>query len=126
MIRTTCPSLPMRMNALGTKGAPAELAGVVDAAIEGWVAKPINKPPPSAALALRNWRREVMSALLLAVAGTVRRALDSLADSQIRAAAADVPGHGGVDVAIGRLGICGEQRRRGHDLVRVAINAMRS
>src|SRR5882672_3021657 len=113
MVSTICPSLPMRMNALGVNGA--------DAPSEGPVLNPINKPPPNAALAPRNSRRDVMSGPLLAV----RRVLDSLADSHIGAAATDVPRHGGVDIAIGRLGIGGEQRRRGHDLAGLAIAALR-
>src|SRR5207245_11470837 len=103
MVRTICPSLPMRMNALGTNGAPEALSAAAD------VLNPINIPPPSAALALRNWRREIMSGPFLAM----RRVLDSLADSHIRTAAADVPRHRGVDIAIGRVGVGREQRRPG-------------
>src|SRR5881396_496551 len=113
MVRTICPSLPMRIKALGEN--------VADAPSEGPVLNPINKPPPNAALALRNSRRDVMSSPLLAV----RRVLDSLADSHISTAAADVPRHRGVDVAIGRVGVGGEQRRCGHDLARLAIAALR-
>src|SRR6266508_209856 len=115
MVRTICPSLPMRMKALGVNAAAA-------APIEGPVLKPIRSPPPSAALALRNCRRErsiVMSCPFLG------RVLDSRADSHIRTAAADVPRHGGVDVAISRVGIGGEQRRCGHDLPGLAIAALR-
>src|SRR6267378_3377128 len=115
MVRTICPSLPMRMKALGVNVATA-------APIEGPVLKPIRSPPPSAALALRNCRRErsiVMSCPFLG------RVLDSLADSHISAAATDVPRHGSVDIAIGRLGVGREQRRRGHDLAGLAIAALR-
>src|SRR6266581_1183523 len=115
MVRTTCPSLPMRMKALGVNAAAA-------APIEGPVLKPMRSPPPSAALALTNCRRErstVMSGPFLG------RVLDSLADAHISAAATDVPRHGGVDVAIGRVGLGGEQRRRGHDLAGLAIAALR-
>src|SRR2546427_729698 len=105
MVRTICPSLPMRMKALGTNGA-------ADAPIEGPVLNPINRPPPNATPVLRNWRREIISGPFLAV----RRVLDSRADSHIGAAPTDVPRHGGVDIAIGRVGLGREQRRRGHDL----------
>src|SRR5712672_2732038 len=101
----------MRMNALGVNAAPAAPSAL---RIEGLAVKPMSRPPPSAALTLRNCRRErftLMSGLLLAVRPTVRRALDSLADAHIRTAATDIPGHGLVDVAIGRLGLRGEQRR---------------
>src|SRR5258706_886380 len=113
MTRTTCPSLSMRMKALGVNG--------VAAAIAGQVLNPTNKPPPTAALVTRNWRREVISSLLL----SARRALDSFADSHIGTAAADVPRHGGVNIAVGRVGLRGEQRRRGHDLARLAVAALR-
>src|SRR6266850_2772127 len=115
MVSTICPSLPMRIKALGVNAAAA-------APIEGPILKPIRSPPPSAALALRNCRRErstVMSGPFLS------GVLDSLADSDIRAAAADVSRHGGVDVAIGRVRLGGEQRRRGHDLAGLAIAALR-
>src|SRR6266853_1838970 len=118
MVRTICPSLPMRMKAFGVNAAPA-------APSAEWAApvlKPIRSPPPSAALALRNCRRErsiVMSCPFLG------RVLDSLADSHISAAATDVPRHGSVDIAIGRLGVGREQRRRGHDLAGLAIAALR-
>src|SRR5260221_7391224 len=118
MVSTICPSLPMRIKALGTNGA-------ADAPIEGPVLNPINRPPPNTALVLRNWRREIMSGPFLGVRRSVRRALDSLADSHISAAAADVPRHGGVDVAMGRVGLGREQRRRGHDLTGLAIAALR-
>src|SRR5437879_6758057 len=121
MVRTICPSLPMRMKALGVNASAA-------APIEGPVLKPMRSPPPSIALALRNGRRErstVMSGPFLAARRTMRRVLDSLADSHISTAAADVPRHGGVDVAVGRVGFGGEQRRRGHDLAGLAIAALR-
>src|SRR6266853_4130783 len=118
MVRTICPSLPMRMKAFGVNAAPA-------APSAEWAApvlKPIRSPPPSAALALRNCRRERSTAMSGPFLGGV---LDSLADSHISAAAADVPRHCGVDVAIGRVGLGGEQRRRGHDLAGLAIAALR-
>src|SRR5437899_431322 len=94
MVRTICPSLAMRMKALGVNAAAA-------APTEGPVLKPMRSPPPSAALALRNCRRErsmVMSGPFLG------RVLDSLADSHISTAAADVPRHRGVDVDIDAAG----------------------
>src|SRR5207247_6197037 len=115
MVRTICPSLAMRMKALGVNAAAA-------APTEGPVLKPMRSPPPSAALALRNCRRERSTVMSGPFLGGV---LDSLADSHIRTAAADVPRHRGVDVAIGRVGLGGEQRRRGHDLAGLAIAALR-
>src|SRR6267143_2128813 len=118
MVRTICPSLPMRMKAFGVNAAPA-------APSAEWAApvlKPMRSPPPSAALALRNCRRERSTAMSGPFLGGV---LDSLADSHIRATATDVPRHGGVDIAIGRVGLGGEQRRCGHDLAGLAIAALR-
>src|SRR6267142_2399939 len=115
MVRTICPSLPMRIKALGANAAAS-------APIKGPVLKPMRSPPPSAALALRNCRRERSTVMSGPFLGGV---LDSLADSDIRAAAADVSRHGGVDVAIGRVRLGGEQRRCGHDLAGLAIAALR-
>src|SRR6266705_6708920 len=115
MVRTICPSPPMRIKALGVNAAAA-------APIEGPVLKPMRSPPPSAALALRNCRRERSTVMSGPFPG---RVLDSLADSHISAAAADVPRHGGVDIAVGRVGVGREQRRRGHDLAGLAIAALR-
>src|SRR6267143_1028545 len=118
MVRTICPSLPMRMKAFGVNAAPAALSAVLAVP----VLKPITSPPPSAALALRNCRRERSTVISGPFLGGV---LDSLADSHISATAADVPRHGGVDIAVGRVGLGGEQRRCGHDLAGLAIAALR-
>src|SRR5882762_9915708 len=118
MVRTICPSAPMRMKALGVNAAPAAPSAVRAAP----VLKPIRSPPPSAALALRNCRRERSTVMSDPFLGGV---LDSLADSHISAAATDVPRHGGVDIAIGRVRVGGQQRRCGHDLAGLAIPALR-
>src|SRR6267143_1017921 len=118
MVSTICPSAPMRMKALGVNVAPAAPSAVRAAP----VLKPMRSPPPRAALALRNCRRERSTVISGPFLGGV---LDSLADSHISATAADVPRHGGVDIAIGRVGLGGEQRRRGHDLAGLAIAALR-
>src|SRR3977135_1217263 len=99
MVRTICPSLPIRIKALGANAAAA-------APIEGPVLKPMRSPPPSAALALRNCRRERSTVMSGPFLGGV---LDSLADPDVRTTAPDVPRHCGVDVAIGRVGLGGEQ-----------------
>src|SRR3981189_76298 len=95
---------------------------VAAAPIAGTVLKPLRTPPPSAALALRNCRRERSTVMSGPFLGGV---LDSLADSHIRTAATDVPRHRGVDIAVGWVGIRGEQRRRGHDLAGLAVAALR-
>src|SRR5258706_6212126 len=125
MVRTICPSLSMRMKALGVNAELEAPWAALASPIEGPRVNPISMPPPSDAPALRNWRRVVMSAAFLVVHHYTRRVLDSFADSRIGAAATDVPGHGGVDVAIGRVGLAGEQRCRRHDLARLAVAALR-
>src|SRR5882724_10019574 len=131
MVRTICPSLPMRIKALGVNGGVAAFSAASAAPIEGAVVNPTRRPPPSTALTLRKRRRErstpslstrpivrleVMSGPLLVARHTMRRALDSFTYAHIRAAATDVPGHRAVDIAIRRVGLRGEQRRCGHDL----------
>src|SRR5436189_5407076 len=118
MVMTTCPSLPMRMKALGVNGGLATFWAASAAPIEGPAVKPMRRPPPTAALTLRKRRRErstpslstrstirleVMSGSLLVAGHTMRRALDSLTDAHIGAAATDVSRHRGVDVGIARL-----------------------
>src|SRR5882672_6312274 len=115
MVRTICPSLPMRIKALGANAAAA-------APIEGPVLKPIRRPPPRAALALRNCRRKRSTVMSGPFLGGV---LDSLADSDIRTAAADVPRHRGVDIAISRVRVGGEQGGGGHDLAGLAVATLR-
>src|SRR5579871_4166458 len=51
--------------------------------------------------------------------------MDSLSNALISAAAANVSGHGFVDVFVGRLGRLSQQLRRGHDLPGLAIAALR-
>src|SRR5882672_2416125 len=125
MVRTICPSLSMRMKALGVNAELEAPWAALASPIEGPRVNPISMPPPSDAPALRNWRRVVMSAAFLVVRHYTRRVLDSFADSHVGTAATDVPRHGGVDIAIGRVRLGGEQRCRGHDLARLAITALR-
>src|ERR1700752_2670167 len=140
MVRTICPSPPMRMKALGVNGEPATLWAASAWRIEGNTVKPMRRPPPTAAPTPRKRRRErsnpsvstrsiirllVMSGPFLAVRRAARRVLDALADSHIGAAATDVSRHGVVDIAVGRVGLGGEQRRCGHDLAGLAITALR-
>src|SRR6266849_1257493 len=66
-----------------------------------------------------------MSGTFLIVPGTVRRVLDSRADSDIRTTATDVSRHGTVYVRVAGAGILREQRRSRHDLAGLAIAALR-
>src|SRR2546422_813823 len=130
----------MRMNAFGVNGSLTTFSAAPATLIERPAVNPISKPPPSAALALRKRRRErsrlsrstrpiarleVMSGPFLVTRRSMRRALDPGADARIGPAATDVSGHGIVDIAIGRVGLSGEQRRCGHDLAGLAIAALR-
>src|SRR5215510_6157560 len=50
--------------------------------------------------------------------------LDRFANAEIGPAAADVAGHRVIDVGIGRMWVAGKERRRGHDLARLAVAAL--
>src|SRR5229473_1149011 len=54
-----------------------------------------------------------------------RRLPDREADAIVGAATAYVPAHGAFDFGVGRALHLGEQRRRAHDLARLAIAALR-
>src|SRR3954462_11548517 len=98
--------------------------------------KPTLSPPPIAADCLRKVLREEANLVvfvmgcslrlhrLLGAAGRLRRGMDRLADTRVRAAAADV-GHRVVDVFVGRVRVLPEQRGRGHHLPTLAVPALR-
>src|SRR5580658_9835533 len=52
------------------------------------------------------------------------RDLDGLAYPAVSHAAADIPGHHRVDVAVGGVGIVCQQSRRLHDLSRLTVTAL--
>src|SRR5258706_4600937 len=70
-------------------------------------------------------RSRIMSCSFLVARRRMRRALDPGADACIGPAATDVSGHRTVDIAIGRVGVGGEQGRCGHDLAGLAVAALR-
>src|SRR4051794_1717996 len=49
---------------------------------------------------------------------------DCFTDAYIGPTAADVAGHGSIDVGIGRVWPARQQRRSGHDLARLAVTAL--
>src|SRR5260221_3431906 len=138
MVRTICPSPPMRTKALGAK--PSASAASASPLVKGRLRLSI-RPPPAAAPACRNLRREtsfvdgdkpgpearevrwsrVMSASLSA---RLRGLLDRFANADIGPTAADVAGHRVVDVGIRRMRVAREQRRSRHDLARLAVAAL--
>src|SRR5262245_60113272 len=54
----------------------------------------------------------------------LRGLFDRFPNAQIRPAAADVAGHRGVDIGIGRMRSARQQRGGGHDLARLAVAAL--
>src|SRR5215472_12651338 len=91
---------------------------------------PRASPPPAAAEPTMNLRREGFAMFVLMIvspSGFLRHVgghVHRRADALIGAAPADV-GHRLVDVGVGRLGLLCEERRRGHDLPRLAVAALR-
>src|SRR5262252_9022808 len=134
MVRTICPSPPMRMKALGAK--PSAPAASAWPSADGRLRLSI-RPPPAAAPACRKARREKLFAdedrlepvgreliwpgiMSASLPRGLRSLLDRFANADIRAAAADVAGHRVVDVGTGRTRVAREQRRSGHDLAGLA------
>src|SRR2546430_12532345 len=107
-----------RSHAWGAKGAAAAAAKRPPAG--RW--NPMTSPAPAAAVVSRKSRRETLEGALMS--GSLRGPVDRRPDALIRAAAANV-GHGGIDVGVGGVRLLGEQRRRGHDLTRLAGPALR-
>src|SRR5215831_16558442 len=91
---------------------------------------PSASPPPAAAEPTMNLRREGFAMLVLMVvspSGFLRRVgghVHRRPDALVGAAPADV-GHRLVDVGVGRFGLLCEERRRSHDLSRLAVAALR-
>src|SRR3546814_8471893 len=122
-----------RMKALGAK-TPSAAAVSAAAAIllPPAKAKPMTRPAPAAAEALRNCRR-----LAGRTAGVVLESFASMgsglhelgrlvhggADANVGGAAADVAAHGVVDVLVARLRVVAEQRDGRHHLARLAVAA---
>src|SRR5256712_13999200 len=76
------------------------------------------RPAPATAVVFRKSRR-LSSVLVLFGLDPPRGALDRALDAQIRGAAADVAGHRGHDLLVGRVGALRQERRRLHDLARL-------
>src|ERR1700722_8688765 len=73
-------------------------------------------------IARRSWRTRGEG--LQYLGGSGGGLLDGRADAHIGAAAADVSGHGGVDFTVCGIRGLGKQRRRRHDLPRLAVAAL--
>src|SRR5262249_38769251 len=126
MIRVTRPSVPIRMNAFGSKvdGAPLAVAARTFGSASGRPAS--RNPRPAAPPARRSWRRDIgsMSALLSGGRRFASRLLDGFADAEIGPAAADVPGQRLVDIGIGGRRDLRQQGGGGHDLAGLAVAAL--
>jgi len=129
-ITVTLLSAPMRTNALGSKVpaatiTPPALPGPAACAHTPCATTPSVRPAP----ALRKSRRLRLTIpipfMRASYASVAVALLDRGADAVVGAAAADVTAHRGVDVGIARLAFDCEQRRRAHDLARLAVAALR-
>src|SRR5450631_3358256 len=129
MVRTTWPSLPIRIKAFGANVSEGEASLRLNGRL-----RLIARPPPMAALVVRKLRRDrlVSSAREVLRSGTMislpcvrlRSELDCLANSYIGPAPADIAAHGAVDIAIGRMWVARQKRRSRHDLPGLAIAAL--
>src|SRR5213078_3731923 len=108
----------IRSHALGAKGATG--VGAKRPPAGKW--NPMTSPAPAAAVVSTNSRRETFGSALMS--RSLRGPVDRRSDALIGAAAANV-GHRGVDVGVRGVRLLGEQRRRGHDLARLAVAALR-
>src|SRR5207237_7885049 len=111
----------IRSHALGANGAAGGVATRPPAG--RW--NPMTSPAPAAAVVSRNSRRETPESREGALMSrSLRGPVDRRSDALIGAATANV-GHRGVDVGVRGVRLLGEQRRRGHDLARLAVAALR-
>src|SRR5882762_10165522 len=91
---------------------------------------PTARPPPAAAVPMMKLRRERLRTPALCFSCCMSRLLPAgrhvhrRANALIGAAPADV-GHRVVDVPVGRFGLLPQEGRRGHDLARLAVAALR-
>src|SRR6266852_786049 len=132
-LTVTMPSGSIPYQMVGSKIRPGPVAGAptrTDRACPSG-AYPSGAYPSTAtapAIWTRNSRRDEPRSLRLGMAGPLPDAaggeLDRPTNSKVRHAAAQVPAHHRVDVAVRRLGIVLEQRARLHDLPWLAVAAL--
>src|SRR5260221_991262 len=134
----TVLALPTGRNALGANVPAAACASASSLPVANQM--PSVSPAPAAVDVLRNVRRDIVPPSLWlqerigfivnspderGSSQAARRFLDRGADAHVRCAAADVAGHRGVDVGVGRLLLGHQQRGGGHHLPGLAIAALR-
>src|SRR5205085_3955112 len=122
----TSPASSMDTNAEGLKRgtSTAGAAGGLLADPCGSMRSPTTRPPATAAPPMRKLRRLRFSRIA-AISRPSGRGLDRRANPLIGAAAADVAGHGLVDLVIGGRRCPGEQAAGLHDLPALAVAALR-
>src|SRR5262245_3513108 len=86
--------------------------------------RPSARPPPTAALLIRNVRRSIFGTNVMASSSCLGRGVDRFAHLLEGAAAADV-GDRGVDVRVGRLRLLLQESRDRHDHSRLAVTTLR-
>src|SRR5690606_20676218 len=88
------------------------------------------RPPPARPERRRKERRSSVVVSMVGSSGSgvgggeSGGLLDALADAGVGTAAAEVAGHGAVDVGIARLRVVGEEGGGGHDLAGLAVAAL--
>src|SRR5450759_2085088 len=114
----------------GADSAPQACAPMVAASARPGNATLMATPPAAEAEVTTNWRR-VTDVLTISFMMRSRSRLDQRGGAMDRAAQADIGATAadtaeiGVNVGIGRLGMFLEERRRRHDLSRLAVAALR-
>src|SRR5205807_8903595 len=122
----------MRIKAFGAKGsAPVVSTASASSSNDGRLKLNSRAPPPAAPTFRKVRRDRPLATTEIRMSGSLHRGglrlrcvLDRGANAQIGAAAADVAGHGRVDIGIAGMLIVGQQRGRGHDLSRLAVAAL--
>src|SRR5690349_6337567 len=135
MVRMISPSPVTWMNAFGSNASAFFASLVPSSRLRLRI-----RAPPAAAPTSKNPRLEkpfaaggsprpvaqdlLWSTTMVSLPLSCRGLLDRFANAHIGPAAADVAGHCVIDIVIGRLRFACEQRRRRHDLARLAVPAL--
>src|SRR6266545_4771258 len=114
--------LPMIVTVLSGAIRTKAFGAKASAASARWSSRrtPTRSAAPASAVDWMNRRRVSM----VSTSERPGRLVDGGADADVRGTAADVAGHGRVDVAVGRAADLGQQRDRRHDLAGLAVTAL--
>src|ERR1700730_5435769 len=138
MTNVIWPSWPTRIKALGLNSSGMTLPAICALSPDANTLNPNKSPPPKAMPAFRTALRSTpgdtssLNSRLRPITrfldgGNSRslcRLFDGGTNALIGAAAANVCGHRRVDINVAGVGISCQQRRRRHDLARLAIAAL--